>query len=104
MRSSLFNLNGLAHKSEKIIEWSLTDSSRNLNEIAQYNTFDENSQERLRNRAVLQIFPGLVPAEFDPRYYAIRNGAGLWVSAPYHELVEDQQVVRLRWLNTPTFQ
>ena len=99
VRSSLFNLNGLAHKSEKIIEWSLTDSSRNLNEIAQYNTFDENSQERLRNRAVLQIFPGLVPAEFDPRYYAIRNGAGLWVSAPYHELVEDQQVVRLRWRN-----
>jgi hypothetical protein len=99
VRSSLFNLNGLAHKSEKIIEWSITDSSRNLGEIAQYNTFDENSQERLRNRAVLQIFPGLVPAEFDPRYYAVRNGAGLWVSAPYHELVEDQQVVRLRWRN-----
>ncbi|MEO2035996.1 MAG: hypothetical protein ABGZ35_28310, partial [Planctomycetaceae bacterium] len=63
VRSHLFNLNGLAHKSEKIFEYSYTDSSRSLGQIAQYNEFDENSQERLRNRAVLQIFPGLVPAE-----------------------------------------
>lgn len=99
VRSHLFNLNGLAHKSEKSIEYSYTDSSRDFGDIAQYNEIDENSQERLRNRAVLQIFPGLVPPEFDPRFYAIRNGAGLWVSAPYHELADDQQVVRLRWRN-----
>lgn len=99
VQSELWNLNGLAHKSEKSIEWSITESSRGLGEIAQYNEFDETAQERLRNRAVLQIFPGLVPAEFDPRYYAVRNGAGLWVSAPYHELVDDQQVVRMRWRN-----
>ncbi|MCH2201732.1 MAG: hypothetical protein MK102_07165 [Fuerstiella sp.] len=99
VRSHLFNVNGLAHKSENIVEYSYVDVSQNLGQIAQYNEIDENSQERLRNRAVMQIFPGLVPAEFDPRFYAIRNGAGLWVSAPYHELVEDQQVVRLRWRN-----
>ena len=100
VRSHLFNLNGLAHKSEKIIEYSFTDSSRNLGQIAQYNEFDENSQERLRNRIVGQIFPPLmVPAEFNPRFYAVRHGAGLWVSAPYHELVDDQQVLRLRWRN-----
>ena len=97
--SELFNLNGLAHRSEQSVEWVLTDTSRPLAQIAQYNEIDENSQERLRNRAVLQIFPGLVPAEFDPRYYAVRNGAGLWVSAPYHELVNDLQVVRMRWRN-----
>ena len=99
VQSQLFNLNGLAHRSENILEYSYTDASQNLGQIAQYNEIDENSQERLRNRAVLQIYPGLVPAQFDPRFYAIRNGAGLWVSAPYHELVEDQQVVRLRWRN-----
>lgn len=97
--SEVFNLNGLAHKSEKSIEWSVTDSSQPLAQIASYNEFDENAQERLRNRAVVQIFPGMVPPEFDPRFYAVRNGAGLWVSAPYHELVDDQQVVRLRWRN-----
>lgn len=99
VRSSLFNLNGLAHKSEKSVEYSFTDSSQDLSQIAQYNTFDENAQERFRNRIVLQIYPGLVPPEFNPRFYAIRNGAGLWTSAPYHELVDDQQVVRFRWRN-----
>ena len=99
VRSQLFNLNGLAHKSQLMAEFSVTDSTRGIDEIVQYNEFDENSQERLRNRAVLQIFPGLVPDEFDPRSYAIRQGAGMWVSAPYHELADDQQVVRLRWRN-----
>ncbi len=80
-------------------EYSLTESSENLGQIAQYNEFDDNAQERFRNRIVLQIYPGLVPPEFNPRFYAIRNGAGLWVSAPYHELVDDQQVVRFRWRN-----
>ncbi len=100
VRSHVLNLNGLAHKSEQIFEYSYTDSSQNLGQIAQYNELDENSQERLRNRIVGQIFPPLMmPAEFNPRFYAVRNGAGLWVSAPYHELVDDQQVLRLRWRN-----
>ena len=99
VQSRIFNLNGLAHKSNTSVEYSFTDASRNIGEIALYNEIDENAQERFRNRAVLQVFPGLVPPEFDPRFYAIRNGAGMWVSAPWHELAEDQQVVRLRWRN-----
>lgn len=95
VRSSIFNLNGLAHKSETSLEYSFTDSTRNLSEIAQYNEINENSQERFAYRYTTQIYPGLIPAEFDPRFYAVRNGAGLWTSAPYHELVDDQQVVRL---------
>ena len=95
IRSSIFNLNGLAHKMENTVEYSFTDSTRNLSEIAQYNEINDNAQERFAYRYTTQIFPGLIPAEFDPRFYAVRNGAGLWTSAPYHELVDDQQVVRL---------
>lgn len=99
VRSDLFNLNGLAHKSDLYLTYSYTDSSRDLDEIAQYNEFDDNNTERFRNRFTQQIFPGLVPNTFDPRNYAVRQGAGLWTSAPYHELVDDQEVVRLRWRN-----
>ena len=99
IRSDLWNLNGIAHKSDTWLEYRFTNSSRNLSEIAQYNEIDDNATERFRSRYTTQIYPGLIPAEFDPRYYAVRNGAGLWVSAPYHELVDDQETLRLRWRN-----
>lgn len=99
LKSDLWRLNGLAHKSDTYLEYRYTDVSRGLNEISQYNEIDENSTERFRIRYTQQIFPGLIPDEFDPRNYAVRTGAGLWVSAPYHELAADQQTVRLRWRN-----
>jgi hypothetical protein len=95
VKSSLLNLNGVTHKHETMLEYSWTDVSTGLSQIPQYNEFDENSQERFRSRYTTQIFPGVIPTEFNPRNYAVRKGAGLWVTAPYHELVNDQQVVRL---------
>jgi len=94
VRSDILNLNGLAHKHDTYLEYALTQSSRGLNEIAQYNEIDDNSQERFRARYTTQIFPGVVPAEFNPRNYALRNGAGLWISAPYHEIADDFQALR----------
>jgi hypothetical protein len=99
VNSHIFNLRGLAHKHETIFEYAWTDVSRGINEIPQYNEIDENSQERFRTRYTNQIFPGVIPGEFNPRNYAIRNGAGLWASAPYHELADDQQVLRLSFRN-----
>lgn len=99
VRSDLFNLNGLAHKSDLFVTYSYTDSTVGLDEIAQYNEFDDNNTERFRNRYTQQIFPGLIPNTFDPRNYAVRQGAGLWTSSPYHELVDDQEVIRVKWRN-----
>ncbi|APZ93735.1 Organic solvent tolerance protein OstA [Fuerstiella marisgermanici] len=98
-RSDLWNLNGLAHKSNTFLEYRITDVSRGMNEIAQYNEIDENNIERIRARNALQSFGGIVPAEFNPRNYALRNGAGLWISSPIHEIVDDQEMLRLRWRN-----
>lgn len=99
VNSQVFSLRGLAHKHETLFEYAWTDVSRGINEIPQYNEIDENSQERFRSRYTNQIFPGVIPSEFNPRNYAIRTGAGLWASAPYHELASDQQVLRLSFRN-----
>jgi len=97
VRSDILNLNGLAHKHETSLEYAYTQSSRGLNEIAQYNEIDENSQERFRARYPLQIYGGVVPADFNARNYALRNGAGLWTSAPYHEVADNFQALRIRF-------
>ncbi len=99
VNSDLLNLRGLAHKHETILEYSHTDASRGISEIPQYNEIDENSQERFRTRYTNQIFPGVIPAEFNPRNYAIRQGAGLWTSVPWHEMADDQQLLRLSFRN-----
>ena len=94
VRNEILNLNGLAHKHDTQLEYAFTQSSRGLNEIVQYNELDDNAQERFRARYPLQIYPGVVPAEFNTRNYALRNGAGLWTSAPYHEVADDFQALR----------
>ncbi|WP_437228413.1 hypothetical protein SH661x_000898 [Planctomicrobium sp. SH661] len=102
VRNSILGLNGLAHKVVYDFEYFYAQSSADLNDIAQYNAFDENAQERFRER-LLPVEFGLptLPAQFDPRFYAVRSGAGSSVTAPYHELVDDMQVMsvnmRHRW-------
>ncbi|MCA9041343.1 MAG: hypothetical protein KDA65_13405 [Planctomycetaceae bacterium] len=95
VRSDIFNLNGLAHKIRIEGEYSYTDASRSYMDIPQYNEIDDNAQERFRQRLLTNTFGGVLPFQFDPRFYAIRSGAGSDVTAPYHELVDDQQVLRL---------
>lgn len=97
--SEVLNLQGLAHKSLFEVDYAFTDSSRSLSQIPQYNEFDDNAQERFRNRFIVNTFGGVLPSEQDPRRYAVRTGAGQYVMVPYHELVDDQQVFRLAWRN-----
>ena len=94
VRNEILNLNGLAHKHDTLLEYAFTQSSRGLNDIAQYNELDDNAQERFRARYPLQIYGGVPPTEFNTRNYALRNGAGLWTSAPYHEVADDFQALR----------
>jgi len=96
VESRILNLNGLAHKIRLEGEYAWTNSTRDLlTEVPQYNEFDDNAQERFRQRFPMNTFGGMVPAVFEPRVYAVRTGAGRSVTAPYHELVDDQQVLRL---------
>ncbi len=94
LRSPVFNLNGLAHKIEYNLEARYTDSSEDLSNIPQYNEIDDNAQERFRYRFLTNTFGGTLPGQFDPRSFGLRHGAGFQISAPYHELVDDQQAIR----------
>jgi hypothetical protein len=101
VQSDILGLNGLAHKHELGMEYYYAEASRGLESIPQYNEFDDNSQERFRERMLVNTFGGALPlipgyatSPFDPRYFAVRNNAGSSVTSPYFELVDDQHVVR----------
>ncbi|RLS53666.1 MAG: hypothetical protein DWH91_13815 [Planctomycetota bacterium] len=101
IRSSILGLNGLAHKVVFDVDYSYSQATESLDDIPQYNAIDDDAQERFRSRFLDLEFGGVLPPQFDPRYYALRSGAGRDVTAAYHELVDDQQVLRLgmrhRW-------
>ncbi|MBC7815453.1 MAG: hypothetical protein IAG10_00980, partial [Planctomycetaceae bacterium] len=103
VQSRMLGLNGLAHKMVFDLDWSLTEANRSLNDslgnpvIPQWNEFDDNSQERFRQRLLVNTFGGTLPPQFDPRAFAVRSGAGSSVTAPWHELVDDLHVIRLGW-------
>lgn len=95
VRNAVLGVNGLAHKHDTMLEYAWTSVSTGMSEIPQYNEIDENAQERFRARYSQQIFPGVIPAQFNPRNYALRNGAGLWSSAPFHEIADNLQALRI---------
>jgi hypothetical protein len=75
-------------------DYSVTNTTEDLDGIPQYNEFDDNAQERFRRRFLVNTFGGTLPPQFEPRFYAVRTGAGSAVTAPYHELIDDLQVFR----------
>ncbi len=97
VQSSILGLRGLVHKMVFDFDYSISDSSQNLGDVAQYNEFDDQAQYRFRDRLVQNTFGGFLPDQFDPRFYALRSGAAHNVTAPYFELVDSQQVLRLGW-------
>ncbi|MBS0264945.1 MAG: hypothetical protein JSS02_23635 [Planctomycetes bacterium] len=97
VQSDMFNLNGLAHKMVFDADYSYSESNQALGLVPQYNEFDDNSQEQFRRRLLVNTWGGNLPPQFDPRFFAVRSGAGTSVSAPYNELVADMNVLRLGW-------
>ncbi len=102
VRSSILGLNGLAHKVVFDADYYYAEASESLDQIAQYNQFDDNAQERFRERLVpVELGGSPLPAYMDPRYYAVRSGAGRTVTTPAHELVDNQHTLwlgmRNRW-------
>ncbi len=97
VHSENLNLNGLAHKMVFDADYSFSSSDQPLGKIPQYNEFDDNAQEQFRRRLLVNTYGGVLPAQFDPRFFAVRSGAGSSVSAPYNELVDTMNVLRLGW-------
>lgn len=90
VQSSLFNLNGLAHKISFETETWYADTTKELDLLPLYDPIDDNSQEHFRRRLVFNTFGGTLPAQFDSVDYAARQGMQRYVTATSSQVVTDQ--------------
>jgi hypothetical protein len=101
VESRLLDIRGIAHKVTFKSEFFYADTNQNLDQLPLYDPLDDNSQEHFRRRMIFNTFNGTQPAEFDSRYFAVRQGLQRYVSAASTEVVEDQMQFRLgidqRW-------
>ncbi len=108
IQSTLWNVNGIAHKVVLDADFSYTDASKNVDQFVLFDEIDDNNIQALRRRLGFEIYNDptagptvfAVPQQFDERFYAVRRGAMDWVTGPT-EIADDLTVVRLgadqRW-------
>jgi hypothetical protein len=94
LESDLLNVHGLAHKMLFTVDYYLAQSDVPFSVLPEYDELDEDAEQVNRQRFVTREFGGLLPAELNPRLYAIRRG--LLSSA---ETLDDLHVVRFGWRN-----
>ncbi len=101
VQSTLWNLNGLAHKVVFDLDFSYSDADQNLGDLPLYDPLDDDSIEAFRRRSLFTTFGGATPLRFDERFYALRSGLGGWVTSPNTEIADDllafRAGVRQRW-------
>jgi hypothetical protein len=99
--SSLFDINGMAHKVNLYTDMFWADTNKDYRELPLYDPLDDNSQEHFRRRFIFDSFGGSLPEKFDERNYAIRSGMQRWVSAYSGEMFARTQQARFgvaqRW-------
>jgi hypothetical protein len=89
VQSSLLNVNGIAHKTELVGELFYADSNQNFDLLPAYDALDDDAQEQFRRRLLFNTFGGTLPAQFDYRNYAFRQGMQRYVAAPSTEVADD---------------
>ncbi len=101
VESALLNVHGVAHKAVLEVDASFADSNRDLTMLPLYDPLEDDNLEQFRRRFNIINFAGVVPPQFDERFYALRSGIGRWVSSPTTEVADDLTTVRLgfdqRW-------
>lgn len=95
VQSSLFNVNGLAHKVTYTTETWYAGSDRDLDLLPLYDPIDDNSQEHFRRRLIINTFGGTLPQQFESRDFAARQGMQRYVSAVSPQIVADQMQSRI---------
>ncbi|MCH2179695.1 MAG: organic solvent tolerance protein OstA [Mariniblastus sp.] len=105
IQSTLWNLNGLAHKVSFDVDAFYAKANQNLDLLPMYDPLNDDSQEAFEQRYAVNQFglaPGdPFPARYDPRYYALRSGIQGNVSSPTTEIAGSLATVRMgirqRW-------
>ncbi len=105
IQSTLWNLNGLAHKVTVDMEASYADASQDIGDLPLYDQLDDDSQEDFRRRFAFDTFGIMAgmdtPLKYDERLFALRSGMQGNVTAPSAEIADDLALfkfgVRQRW-------
>ena len=103
IQSTLFNVNGIAHKMVFDIDAFYSQATTNVTNLPLYDQVDDNDIEAYRRWLAFTDFggPPPVPPQYDERFYAIRRGLQNWVASPSTEIANDLTAVRLglrqRW-------
>ncbi|MFN9248298.1 MAG: organic solvent tolerance protein OstA [Planctomycetota bacterium] len=105
IQSTLWNVNGLAHKITFDTEFLYANASDSFTQLPLYDPLDDDAQEAFRHRMAATTFgiapPGDVPLPYDERFFAFRRGMQSWVTAGSAEIADDLAAakfgVRQRW-------
>jgi hypothetical protein len=101
VRSLLWNVNGVAHKVTLDAEFFWAGASEDVSRMALYDPLDDDATEHFQRRFIDNLFGGMLPREFDARYYALRSGMQRWVTSPTPEIANDLAMlrsgIRQRW-------
>jgi len=105
VQSTLFNLDGLAHKVVFETDVFYADADQNLDQFPLYDSLDDDSQEAFRRRLLFSTFGGSagddVDLKFDERFFAFRNNMQGRVTGESAEIADDLMAakfgVRQRW-------
>jgi hypothetical protein len=100
VENSLFNVHGLAHKVTLQADFAVSATNQPVTDLPLYDPIDDNNVEQFRRRLTFNTFggpilPTIVPAQFDPRFYALRTGIQDWVTATSPEIASDFMSLRL---------
>ena len=104
VHSTLWNLNGLAHKVDFELDFTASGANRDLTNLPLYDPLNDWSVEAFERRFVTLTYgigpvppPGYatLPPQVDERYYALRAGMGDWVTAPSLEIAGEMEELRL---------
>lgn len=105
IQSTLWNVNGLAHKVVFDMDAFYADASKNLDDLPLYDQLDDDSQEAFRRRFASNTFGvpmgSFIPLQYDERYFAFRSGMQGNVTAASSEIADDLAAVKMgvrqRW-------
>jgi hypothetical protein len=101
VESRLFNLTGLSHKVTFEGDFFWAEADQELERFPLYDPLQDDAQERFQQRFIPRTFGGVLPPQFDDRYYALRSGMQSWVAAASTEIADDLTAARLgvsqRW-------
>ena len=111
IQSTLWNINGLAHKVSFDVDAFYAKANRGYDTLPLYDPINDDSQEAFERRFAVNLYglpnwpavpptPGW-PPRYDPRQYALRSGIQGNVSSPSPEIAGDLSLVQLgirqRW-------